>query len=148
MADEEYAKRIFLFPGAKDYLLKLKNAGVMLCIATALTEKMYLPCLKNNGVDSLFDHFFAVDVMHKSKSEPAFFEEVSRAIGVPAGDCVVFDDVTAALRAAKTAGMKVCGVAEATSAHREEEIRSFADRYIESFGDAPLPGGGRIWKKR
>ena len=148
MADEEYAKRIFLFPGAKDYLLKLKNAGVMLCIATALTEKMYLPCLKNNGVDGLFDHFFAVDVMHKSKSEPAFFEEVSRAIGVPAGDCVVFDDVTSALRAAQTAGMKVCGVAEATSAHREEEIRSFADRFIESFGDAPLPGGGRIWKKR
>ena len=47
MADEEYAKRIFLFPGAKDYLLKLKNAGVN--IYEALDNNDAYHALKSAG---------------------------------------------------------------------------------------------------
>ena len=48
MAIEAYGHHVQLKPGAKEYLLKLKSHGIRLG-GTALSQKLYLPCLQNCG---------------------------------------------------------------------------------------------------
>ncbi|MBP5271016.1 MAG: HAD family phosphatase [Clostridia bacterium] len=110
MADDEYAHRIELFPGAKEKLEELRSLGIRLFIATALTEKMYLPCLRNNGVDGFFEEVFAVDEVGMSKSDPEFFRHFCEKTGLLPGECVLFDDAAAAIAAAREAGFVCCAI--------------------------------------
>ncbi len=50
MAVEEYSNHVGLLPHALDYLLRLKEHGIKLAVATGLPEKLYIPCLKNNSI--------------------------------------------------------------------------------------------------
>ena len=50
MAVEEYRNHVGLLPYALDYLLRLKEHGIKLAVATGLPEKLYIPCLKNNSI--------------------------------------------------------------------------------------------------
>ena len=47
MAVYEYAHNVELMPHTLEYILKLKDMGVKLAVATGLPEKLYLPCLEN-----------------------------------------------------------------------------------------------------
>lgn len=130
MADDEYAHNIMLFPGAKETLERLRSLGVRLFVATALTEKMYLPCFRNNGIDGTFEDVFSVDALGISKSDRAFFDHISEKTGLSPGDCVLFDDATAALAAAKEAGFICCAVGKPAPG---------ADFVINSVAEAPMP---------
>ena len=130
MADYEYAHNIMLFPGAKETLERLRSLGVRLFVATALTEKMYLPCFRNNGIDGWFEDVFSVDALGISKSDRAFFDHIAEKTGLAPGDCVLIDDAAAALAAAKKAGFICCAVGKAAPG---------VDCVIESVADAPMP---------
>jgi beta-phosphoglucomutase-like phosphatase (HAD superfamily) len=54
-------------------------------------------------------------------------------------DCLVFEDILAAVKSAKSAGMGVCAVYDKTSENDWEEIKKAADYAIVDFRDAPLP---------
>ena len=43
MAVEEYSNHVGLLPHALDYLLRLKEHGIKLAVATGLPEKLYMP---------------------------------------------------------------------------------------------------------
>lgn len=43
MAVEEYSNHVGLLPHALDYLLRLKEHGIKLAVATGLPEKLYIP---------------------------------------------------------------------------------------------------------
>ena len=62
MAVEEYSNHVGLLPHALDYLLRLKEHGIKLAVATGLPEKLYMPCLKNNSILELFDALCSTDV--------------------------------------------------------------------------------------
>ena len=61
MAIEAYGHHVQLKPGAKEYLLKLKSHGIRLGVCTALSQKLYLPCLQNNNIYELFDACISTD---------------------------------------------------------------------------------------
>jgi phosphoserine phosphatase len=62
MAVEEYSNHVGLLPHALDYLLRLKEHGIKLAVATGLPEKLYMPCLKNNSILELFDALCSTDI--------------------------------------------------------------------------------------
>ena len=62
MAVEEYSNHVGLLPHALDYLLRLKEHGIKLAVATGLPEKLYIPCLKNNSILELFDALCSTDI--------------------------------------------------------------------------------------
>ena len=67
MAIEAYGHHVQLKPGAKEYLLKLKSRGIRLGVCTALSQKLYLPCLQNNGIYELFDACISTDDVSRGK---------------------------------------------------------------------------------
>ncbi len=139
MALCEYAHNVSLQPYAKDYLLKLKTAGIKLAVATALPEKLYKPCLIHNGIYNLFDALCSTDEVGKGKEVPDIFLKASERLGVPPQECVVFEDVLPAIKSAKQTGMMVYGVYDKYSAHHMDEIKRITDGYLIDFGFAPLP---------
>ena len=137
MAREEYAERIGLLPGAKETLLRLKQQGLRLGVATASQEAMFRPCLARNGILDWFDAICSVDEVGKGKNSPDVFLRTAEKLGVAPEECVVFDDVLPAVRSAKQAGMKVCAVYEKHSAQSRAEMEQAADWYLEKITDAP-----------
>ena len=127
MAVYEYAHNVELMPHTLEYILKLKDMGVKLAVATGLPEKLYLPCLENNGVLELFDVCCSTDEVRRGKEYPDIFAFAAQKLGVCPEQCLVFDDVLPAVRSAKQAGMLVCGVYDKYSAHHRTEIEQIAD---------------------
>lgn len=93
MAVEEYSNHVGLLPHALDYLLRLKEHGIKLAVATGLPEKLYIPCLKNNSILELFDALCSTDEVQRGKEYSDVFELAARKLGVAPEHCIVFDDV-------------------------------------------------------
>lgn len=62
-----------LFPGVKEMLISLKNAGYQLCIATNKSQKLLIDEMEKTGVKSLFSHVITGDspeISAKTKPNP------------------------------------------------------------------------------
>lgn len=139
MAAYEYTHHVRLLPYALDYLLKLKEAGIRLAVATGMTVKLAIPCLKNNGILELFHAVCSTDEVPRGKEYPDVFEFAAEKLGVPPEKCIVFDDVLPAIKSAKQAQMLTCGVYDKYSERQRTEIEKLADYYLLDWRDAPLP---------
>ncbi|MCL2630326.1 MAG: HAD family phosphatase [Firmicutes bacterium] len=133
MSLKEYETRIKLKPFVYDYLLKIKNSGKKVAVATALSENLYIPALKNNKIFHIFDALTSTDEVKRGKSFPDVYELAMRKIGATPNETVIFDDVLPAIKASKQTGATVVGVYDSFSLSLKEEIKRTADFYIESF---------------
>ncbi len=135
MAVCEYSENLRLKPLAYEFLHQLKTKGVLLALSTAASPSLYLPALKSNGILELFHYFISVPETGLHKSQPEFFLHGAQKLGLPARDCLVFEDVFSAALSAKKAGMGVIGVYDAASHHERNGFAEEADGYIESFSE-------------
>ena len=104
---DEYANRVTLLPGAREYLSRLRTLGVRLAVATSLPERLYVPCLQRLGLTGSFDAFCSTDETRRGKSEPYVFLLAARRLGVEPSRCLVLDDSREALSSASRAGMQI-----------------------------------------
>jgi HAD superfamily hydrolase (TIGR01509 family) len=138
MAAYAYGHTVQLKPYAKEYLLKLRERGVKLAIATSLSLELCDPVLRNNGIDHLFHAICRTDEVGHGKTSPAVFLLAAEKLGLPPEECLVFEDILAAVKSAKSAGMRICAVHDKTSEHDWEAMKKIADYAIVDFHDAPL----------
>ena len=129
MSHRIYATEIKLKPKAKEFLLALKSKGIKLGIATSSAEDLYMPALKNNGIDDLFSVIMDTSTT-RSKAFPDIFIAVADRMGLKTSECVVFDDLPAALRSAKQGGC-------VTVAVHDEHTKDFdeANYSVKSFDE-------------
>jgi len=139
MAAYAYGNTVQMKPYAKEYLMTLRERGAKLAVATSLSAELCGPALRNNGIDNFFDVICRTDEAGCGKSCPDVFLLTAQKLGVSPGDCLVFEDILAAVKSAKSAGMSVCAVYDKTSANDWEEIKKTADYAIDDFRGAPLP---------
>ena len=129
MAKHEYEDNIVIKPYVKEYLLKLKNSGLKLGIATALDDFLFIPCLKRNGIYDLFDDHRSLSTMKNGKDSPDIYLDVARKLDVNPSECMVFEDIIKACKSAKGAGFYVVGVND----YNNENIKDYCNNYIYSF---------------
>ncbi len=77
--------------------------------------------------------FTCTEVGH-GKDEPDIYEAGRRAMGTEKSETAVFEDAYYAVKTAKNAGFFVAGVYDRYE-KQTEEIKKFADAYIENFSD-------------
>jgi len=134
MAIHEYAENVQFKPGAREYLLALKRAGVKLAVATALPEYLYRPCLTHLGVLDWFDALCSTDETGgRGKAQGEVFLLAAQRLGIEPACCAVFEDVREGVMGAKCAGMTAFCVKDDASRHSHPEIESIADGMIDSF---------------
>jgi HAD superfamily hydrolase (TIGR01509 family) len=139
MAAYAYAHTVQLKPHAKEYLAALKESGAKLAIATSSMPALYEPALRNHGIFEWFSVICRADEAGGGKASPAIFQMAAARLGVRPGDCLVFEDILAAVISAKNTGMAVCGVYDETARKDWPRIKAIADYAICDFSQAPLP---------
>ncbi len=122
-----YAGEAKFKEGAYEFLEKLKEAGVKMCICTANDEKLAYLALKANKAEGFFS-----DIICMGKHNPKAYDTCLDVLNAKKETCMVFEDAYYATKTAKEAGYKVCGVYDK---HEKEDIKPFCDIYIDSFNE-------------
>jgi HAD superfamily hydrolase (TIGR01509 family) len=133
MAAYAYGHTVRMKPRAKEYLITLRERGAKLAVATSLSAELCAPVLRNNGIDNFFDVICRTDEVGYGKTRPDVFLMTAQKINVPPQDCLVFEDILAAVKSAKSAGMSVCAVYDKASENDWEQIKAAADYAIVDF---------------
>ena len=115
-----------LLPGAKDYLLRLREGGIRIALGSASKNSPLI--LERLNIASFFDAVIDGNTVSKAKPNPEVFLKGAAALGLAPEHCVVFEDALAGIEAAKAGGMRAIGVGK-------PELLPGADRYIASLAD-------------
>ncbi len=132
-AYDEYAYKIQAKTNVIPVLKELKKRGANLNVLTASPHNVLDICLKRLGIYDLFDNVWSCDDFLTTKADPLIYNKAAEKIGKPIDSILFLDDNYNADKTAKTAGMKVCGVFDDSSAEYVDEIKSVADFYIYDF---------------
>lgn len=133
MAKVEYRHNVLCKPYVKHFLKRIHNSGIKMAIATSSDRELFIPTLERENILGYFTDIVTVDEVNRAKAFPDIYEEASKRIDVPVSNCVVFEDILAAIKGAKSGGFKVVAVEDEKSLHHKEKIISAADWYISSF---------------
>lgn len=135
MAYQKYATEVPLKESARALLDRLKADRIPCGIATSNGMQLVDVVLDAVGIrDDIHVVRTACDVS-AGKPAPDIYLKVAEELQVAPQRCLVFEDVPMGIMAGKAAGMKVCAVADAASAHQREEKRRLADYWIDSFAE-------------
>ena len=119
-------------------LRRLKARGDDLNVLTASPHAMLDPCLKRLGIWDLFTNVWSCEDFGTTKADPNIYHMAAKKIGRPVDEIWFLDDNLGADRTAKAAGMRVCGVYDASSAEYEQEIRAACDAYLVDFSEIEM----------
>lgn len=130
-----YETRVVIKPFVKEYLLKLKEMGVKMCVATATPRRYALKALEHLGILDLFEFVLCEDDVGVGKHKPDIYIKAADMLGVMPEDTIVFEDALYAVKSAKSAGFVVCGVYDNSFLRDKDEIKNKADAYIYDFSE-------------
>ena len=121
--------------GALRYLERLRARGVKCVICTATPSRLMMIALNKAGLVPNLDYIYSTDMLSGSKADPAFYDTLCALIGESKEDCVMFEDALYAMRGARSAGLGVVGVTDATNELDRAAIREICDVVIDSFDE-------------
>ncbi|NMP36570.1 MAG: HAD family phosphatase [Clostridiales bacterium] len=122
-------------PGAKEFIEKLGNAGVKMCIASATDRYLVCAALERNGMLSYFEDVITCTMVGAGKGKPDIFLRALEVLKTPKDETFIFEDALYAIRTAKAAGFKVAAVYDRFSHDEQDEIKSLADVYAPLVRD-------------
>ena len=111
------------FPGALEFVQRLRDAGIPMAIVTSSDrKKMQSLYSQHPEVPTLFDHIITGDMVTKAKPDPDCFLMGAKLLGIDIKDCIVFEDSRNGLIAARTSGARVIGLATTLSTEAVSEL--------------------------
>lgn len=111
LLDFERDTKYKFFPGALDFVRRLREAGIPMTIVTSSDhKKMQALYEQYPEFPTLFDHIITGDMVTKAKPDPECFLTGAKLLGVDIKDCIVFEDSRNGLIAARQSGAMVIGL--------------------------------------
>ena len=129
----QYLRGIDPKPGAREFLQRLQQEGIRVCVGTATDRNMAREALKAAGLLEYIEFVTDIAEMGSGKENAAFFENLATRAGVSTDEILMFEDALYAMQGARSAGCGVVAIEEAASQRERDEIIAFADRYIRSY---------------
>lgn len=121
-------------PGVRTLLRNLKEAGVP-CVVGSSTPRINIEfIIAQLGLDDCFHDVVAAEDVSHGKPDPEVFLLAAGKIDVPPAQCVVFEDATYGVEAARRGGMKCIAV---TSTNPREKLTE-ADWIVDSLAEVTL----------
>lgn len=121
---------LFLLDGVEDLIKDLHENGVQLILASSSAKVTINRVFERFGLHRYFSHIVSGEDFPKSKPDPAIFNEAARLSGDPKNRCIVIEDSTNGIKAAKGAGIYCIGY---DSEHSKLQDLSEADQVIRHF---------------
>lgn len=133
---ERFRRELRPVAGAAETVREIEAAGIAVCVASqGKLEKTRLT-LELTGLRELFveQQLFSAWSVERGKPHPDLFLQAATAMGVEPPDCVVVEDSTSGIKAARAARMHAVGYAPRDGA---ELLRAGADELISSLYELP-----------
>lgn len=122
-----------ILDGIKSFLISLQNASIPCVIGTS-TEKANLElAFKQLKIGSFFSGAVCSEDVSKGKPDPEVFIKAAKLINQTPQTCVVIEDSTHGIEAAKRGRMKAVGLT--TTRSKKELYQKGADLVLSNLGD-------------
>ncbi len=118
-----------ILPKVEEVLSYIKSKGMPIALGSA--SKNAIPILEKVGLSSYFEVVVDGNQVTKAKPDPEVFLMAAEKLGVPAQNCVVFEDAVAGLEAANNADMVSIGIGDA-------QILTAADHVFNNFEEMDI----------
>lgn len=105
-----YADRVYLRPGAAEYLSALRGAHVPVALATTNNRHVLSSMRPHVNLGELFDAVVCSDDVESAKDKPDIYLEAARRINATPATCLVFEDLLVGILTARDAGFLTCAV--------------------------------------
>ena len=130
----DFRPHLKLINGLDRFLKESHEAGMKLGIGSAAIRFNIDFVLDGLNIRKYFDAIVSADDVSHSKPDPETWLKCAGVLGVPAMDCVVFEDSPKGAESALNAGMKCIII---TNLHSEEEFGNYKNvaRFIHGFND-------------
>jgi HAD superfamily hydrolase (TIGR01509 family) len=125
-------RQLPLRAGVKRLMAEALEGGLRLGICTTANERAVNAIIQAVLPGVPFDVVLAGDVIRKKKPDPEIYLLALEKTGLRPGACIVIEDSSNGVRAAKSAGMFVVAT---TNGYTEREDLSAADIIVTSLGD-------------
>ena len=131
---EAYRHTIPLKDGAMEYLEKMKNEGVEMCILTASEADYILPALDRLDIRKYFSHVLTCTELGEYKNDGKAYLKTMELMGGTLEETVVFEDAYYAVKGAKSVGFPVYAVLDEVVREDDiDKIKETADHYFHSY---------------
>ncbi|WP_159799058.1 HAD family phosphatase [Flavobacterium sp. MK4S-17] len=124
------AEDLDLMPGVKQLIMELHNKGMKLILASSASKRKIEKVFTRFELHPYFYAKISGEDFEYSKPHPAIFNEAAEKSGFPKEQCIVIEDSTNGIKAAKAAGIYCIGY---KSGHTILQDTSEADRVITDF---------------
>jgi len=128
-------EKIEAMPGVETLIKKLKEKGIPLALASSSYSDVIEIITQKTGLKKYFDVVVDSQMAGASKPEPEIFLLAAQKLGVQPEKCLVIEDSTNGIKAAKAAGMFCVAFAGPGS---ELQDQSQADWIVSDF-NLPIP---------
>ncbi|MHA3787947.1 HAD family hydrolase [Flavobacterium hauense] len=124
------AEDLAMLPGVKDLIVDLYNNGIKLLLASSASNRKIEKVFTRFGLHQYFDHAISGEDFEESKPNPAIFLEAVAKSGFSKEECIIIEDSTNGIKAAKAAGVFCIGY---NSGQTMGQDTSLADMVITDF---------------
>lgn len=121
-----------LLPGVRTLIDDLHQHGFQLILASSASHSTIDRVIKRFQLGPYFSHLISGEDFARSKPDPAIFEHAASVSEAPKSECVVIEDSTNGVLAAKAAGLYCIGY---SSEHSPLQDHSRADMVINHFSE-------------
>jgi len=123
---------LYLLDGVEDLIKDLHQKGMQLVLASSSATVTINRIFNRFGLHQYFTHIVSGEDFPKSKPHPAIFQQAAFLAKTPVENCIVIEDSTNGILAAKSAGIYCIGY---DSFHSKMQDYSMADRVIRNFDE-------------
>ena len=123
---------LFLLEGVEDLIKDLHSNGMQLVLASSSAKVTINRVFHRFGFHQYFSHIVSGEDFPQSKPHPAIFQHAAFLSETPVENCIVIEDSTNGILAAKAAGIYCVGY---DSVNSKLQDYSRADRVISAFSE-------------
>ena len=123
---------LFLLDGVENLIKDLYTNGMQLIVASSASKETINRVFNRFDLHKYFTHIVSGEDFPKSKPHPAIFLKAAELAQTPVENCVVIEDSTNGILAAKAAGIYCIGY---DSFHSKMQDYSLADMVISDFNE-------------
>ena len=123
---------LYLIEGVEDLIKDLHANGIQLIVASSASNVTINRVFTRFNLHQYFTHIVSGEDFPKSKPHPAIFEHAAKLSGNSVEHCIVIEDSTNGILAAKAAGIYCVGY---DSFNTKLQDYSKADKIIKDFSE-------------
>jgi HAD superfamily hydrolase (TIGR01509 family) len=108
----EFAKEagIQMLTGMKDFLQDMQRHQIPAVIGTSTGKENIALAFEQLGIEGFFIGAICSEDVTRGKPDPEVLLKAAKLLQLPPGQCVVFEDSTHGIKAARAGGMKAVGI--------------------------------------